>query len=451
MKKTHHLIVIVTCVLILLGSINVFGQDWPQWRGSNRDAKVTKFAVPDKWPEKLTQKWKIQVGEGTDSTPALVGNRLYVFTRQDGNEVTLCLNADTGDEIWKNSYEAEARVTADRAHPGPRSSPAVADGMVVTFGISGMLSCLDAATGDVKWRKNDFPDDLPRFNTAMSPIIEDGLVIGQFGGQNNAAVVAYNLSDGQQKWKWNSPGTNHSSANVMTVEGTKMVVVMTVSNVVGIKITDGTLQWQMPFDPGRRQCVTPIIDGQNVICCGGEGIKAIAIKKEGDKFAVNELWTYSDNMVEYNTPVLKDGMLYAFSQRGNYFCVNAKTGQAAWTQSSDSTSLNSRPGGNLNMVFASYAAGGGGGGMRGGRGGGRGGRGGGMMGGSGFGSVVDAGSVLIGLNSSAKLVVFEPSKTEFKELASYQVSDGQTYAYPVVSGNRIYIKDQVSLAMFTIE
>jgi outer membrane protein assembly factor BamB len=230
-----------------------------------------------------------------------------------------------------------------------------------------------------------------------------------------------------------------------------MVVVMTASNVVGIKITDGTLLWEMPFDPGRRQCVTPIIDGQNVICCGGEGIKAVAIKKDGDKFVIDELWTYSDNMVEYNTPVLKEGMLYAFSQRGNYFCVNAKTGQAAWAQPSENAGLKSLPDGNMNMVFASYAAGGGGG-MRGGRGGGgmRGGRGGGM-GGSGFGSVVDAGSVLIGLNSTAKLVVFEPNKTEYKELAEYQVSDGQTYAYPVVSGNRIYIKDQVSLAMFTIE
>jgi outer membrane protein assembly factor BamB len=450
MKKTHHLIVIVTSFLILFGSINVFGQDWPQWRGSNRDAKVTKFTLPDKWPDKLTQKWKIPVGEGTDSTPALVGNRLYVFTRQGGEEVILCLNADTGDEIWKDSYEAEANTSADRDHPGPRSSPAVADGMVVTFGISGTLSCLDVS-GKLKWRKNDFPGELPRFNTAMSPIIEDGHCIGQFGGQNNAAVVAYNLSDGQQKWKWNSPGTNHSSANVMTVEGTKMVVVMTASNVVGIKIADGTLLWEMPFDPGRRQCVTPITDGQNVICCGGEGIKAVAIKKEGDKFVVNDLWTYSDNMVEYNTPVLKDGMLYAFSQRGNYFCVDAKTGQAAWTQSTGTTGLNSLPSHGVNMAFASYAAGGGGGGMRGGRGGGmRGGRGGGM-GGSGFGSVVDAGSVLIGLNSSAKLVVFEPNKTEYKELASYQVSDGQTYAYPVVSGNRIYIKDQVSLAMFTDE
>ena len=165
MKKTHQFLIVVSSI-IFISSVSVLGQDWPQWRGPDRDAKVNKFTVPDKWPDKLTQKWKIPVGEGTDSTPALVGGKLFVFTRQGGQEVILCLNADTGDQIWKDSYEAEANTRADQAHAGPRSSPAVSDGMVVTFGISGTLSCLDV-NGNLKWRKNDFPGDLPRFNTAM--------------------------------------------------------------------------------------------------------------------------------------------------------------------------------------------------------------------------------------------------------------------------------------------
>ncbi|MBL7188082.1 MAG: PQQ-binding-like beta-propeller repeat protein [Phycisphaerae bacterium] len=236
----------------------------------------------------------------------------------------------------------------------------------------------------------------------------------------------------------------------MTVEGTRMVVVMTANNVVGINIADGSLLWEMPFDPGRgRQCVTPIIDGQTVICCGGQGqgMKAVGIKKQGDKFALAELWNYTENYVEYNTPVLKEGLLFAISNRGSFFCVNAKTGQAAWTQSSGGTGLNSLPGSGLTVTFASERGGGArrgrGGGMRGGRGGG--------MGGGGFGSVIDAGSVLIGLNSSSRLVVFEPSNKEYKELASYQVSNGHPYACPIVSGNRIFIKDQESVTLFTVE
>ena len=181
--------VIVGCT-VLVSAAGVLAQDWPQWLGPNRDGKLSGFTAPQKWPAELTQKWKVTVGVGTDSTPALVGDRLFVFTRQGGDEVILCLDAGTGKEKWKNNYGAEARTSADRGHAGPRSSPAVANGMAVTFGISGALSCLDAASGNLKWRKNDFPGALPRFNAAMSPIIVDDLCIGQFGGQGNAAVAA---------------------------------------------------------------------------------------------------------------------------------------------------------------------------------------------------------------------------------------------------------------------
>ncbi len=452
--KRKNLFIIV-CIVVLNAGFSV-AQDWPQWRGPNRDAKVTRFTVPDSWPEELTQKWKITVGEGTDATPALVGDRLYVFTRQGGEEVTLCLNADTGKEIWKDSYEAPANLSADRSHPGPRSSPAVADGMIVTFGISGTLSCLDAASGELKWRKNDFEGNLPRFNTAMSPVIVDGLCIGQFGGQEGGAVAAYELSTGNQKWKWDSPGTTQSSSNLMTVGDMKIAVVMTANNVVGINIADGALLWEIPFEAGRnRQCVTPIVDGQKVICCGGQGqgMKAVEIKKEGDKFTVNDLWTYSENYVEFGTPVLKNGYVFAVSRQDEYFCVNAENGQEAWIKST--ALLDNMSNSNVTTVFAAMGGGRGGGmGGRGGRGGGmggRGGRGGGMGGTAGYGTVVDAGSVLIGLIASGQLTVLEPNGKEYKELASYKVGDGPIYAYPVVSGNRIYVKDQTSLALWTVE
>lgn len=454
----HKTLLLIICIFIVNSGI-VFGQDWPQWLGVNRDGKVTGFKAPATWPEKLTEKWKIAVGEGTDSTPILVGDKLYVFTRKEGSEVLYCLNAETGKEIWKDSYEAPANISADRDHSGPRSTPAFSNGMIVTFGISGTLSCLDATSAQVKWRKNDFPGQLPQFNAAMSPIIVDDMVIGQFGGkQGNAAVVAYDIKTGDQKWKWDSPGTSHSSPNVTTIDGTKMVIVMTANTVVGLKTSDGTLLWTVPFAGRGRQCVTPIIDGQNVILCGGNdiGIKAVAIKKDGDKFTAEDVWTHTVESVEYNTPTLKDGFLYAFSRNNNYFCLDAKTGKLAWTQSTTSTAADTVIGNGITITPAGFGGGRGGGrggamgGGRGGNMGGGGGRGGGM-GSAGYGSIVDAGSVLIGLNSSSKMVVLEPNNKEYKELVTYQVSTGQTFAYPVVSGNNIYIMDQTSIALLTIE
>src|SRR5262249_29704555 len=149
-------------------------QDWPQWRGPNRDAKATGFTAPTTWPKEPTRKWQVKVGDGV-ATPALVGDKLYVFSRQEGNEGIRCLAAADGKEIWADKYEAAGFNGPDSGFPGPRSSPAVADGKVVTLGVQGTLSCLDAASGTVVWRKNDFKGSLPRFHTSSSPIIVDGL------------------------------------------------------------------------------------------------------------------------------------------------------------------------------------------------------------------------------------------------------------------------------------
>jgi hypothetical protein len=81
----------------------VIADDWPQWRGPHRDGKVAGFKAPEKWPEQLTQKWKVIVGVG-DSTPALVGDKLYTFGRQDADEVIQCLDAASGKAVWENRY-----------------------------------------------------------------------------------------------------------------------------------------------------------------------------------------------------------------------------------------------------------------------------------------------------------------------------------------------------------
>ena len=108
--------IIVGCLALLDGS-GIFGQDWPQWRGPNRDAKATGFTAPQTWPKSLTKKWKVTVGNGV-ATPALVGDKLYVFARRGAEEVACCLDATTGKELWADKYAAKAASGPASDFPG---------------------------------------------------------------------------------------------------------------------------------------------------------------------------------------------------------------------------------------------------------------------------------------------------------------------------------------------
>lgn len=423
MKIANRITMLVLSCLAATMAGGALGQDWPQWRGPNRDGKAPDFKAPKAWPKELTQKWKVAVGDGA-STPALVGDKLYVFSRQEGSEVLRCLDAATGKELWQEKYESLGATAPASAFSGPRSSPTVADGKVVTLGVRGMLSCVDAATGKKLWRKDDF-QAYPRFHPSSSPIIVDGLCIAQLGGQGNGGIVAYDLGTGDEKWKWTGDGPGYASPVLMTVSGAKLIVAETDRKIVAVGASDGKLAWETPFAVQGMgyNAATPIVDGQTLIYAGsGRGAKAVKIDKGGEGFVAKELWSNSEKSVQFNTPVLKNGLLYGLTAGNEFFCLNAQNGQSAWS-----------------APAAQGDAGGGGG--RGGRGGGRG----------GYGSIVDAGSVLLALTPSSQLVVFEPSDKELKQLASYKVADAPTHAYPIASGNRLFIKDKDSLILWTVD
>jgi outer membrane protein assembly factor BamB len=166
-----------------------------------------------------------------------------------------------------------------------------------------------------------------------------------------------------------------------------------------------------------------MVDGQTVIYSGsgGRGTKAVKIEKQGDALAAKDLWSNPENGVQFNTPVVKNGLVFGISERDSLFCINGQTGKTAWT------------------APVAQAIGGGQSG------------GGGRMGGGGYGSIVDAGPVLLALTPKSQLLVFEPSDKEFKQLAKYKVADADTYAYPVVAGNRLFVKDSNSVTLWTIE
>lgn len=400
---------VLLCCVLLTTAACAFAQDWPQWRGPGRDGKVASFTVPAPWPTTFTQKWRVAVGAG-DATPALVGDRLYVFTRQGDQEVISCLSAADGSLVWQDKYNAPAASGPSARHPGPRSSPAVGDGKVVTLGLTGTVSCLDAAAGTVVWRKDPFPGVTPRFYTASSPLITDGMGIVHVGGPGNGAIIAFDLATGDEKWRWGGEGPDYGSPVLMTADGVKQVVTLTEKSVVGVGAADGKLLWQIPFAPSGMayNATTPIIDGQTVIfTAAGRGTHAVKVEKQGDAFVPTELWANPDIGCQFCTPVLEGGFLFGLSRSGNLFCIDAQSGKTAWV---DATQRDR----------------------------------------GGFCPMLSVGTAILALPSSGDLFVFQPSSAQYTELAHVKVADTAVYATPVMSGNRVFVKDQDNLTLWTV-
>jgi outer membrane protein assembly factor BamB len=418
----------------------VSAQDWPQWRGANRDAKVTGFHAPQTWPPKLTQKWKVTVGDGV-ATPAFVNNQLFVFSRQDGNTVIRCLNAETGKEVWSKKYESDDAEGAAARFPvlGPRSSPTVASGKIVTLDTRDTLCCFDAASGNQLWRKDDI-HSWPRFFASSSPIVVDGLCIAQLGGDRDGGIFAFDLATGNEKWKWTGDGPAYGSPALTTIDKTKIIIAPTAHHMVAVGASDGKLLWEMPYTQGRYNAASPMADGQTLIYAGPtKGITADKLVLKDGKLTTENLWKNPDNSVLYDTPVLKNGLLFGLSTLDSLFCVNASTGKTAWNAAVGKTSSAAPAAAPKAAAQTEGRRGRGGRGRRGGGGGG------------GYGSIVDAGDVLLAISPAAELIAFQPSEKAFVELARYKVADGSTYCYPVIIGSRIYIKDKNSVMLWTFD
>lgn len=408
MKTSANIKKCLFLAIILFVYSGVQSQDWPGWRGENRDAKVTGFKSPGTWPGQLTQIWQQKIGLG-DASPAFVGGKIYLNVKQDSSEVALCIDAATGTTIWRTVLNPAPEVTGGaRTHPGPRSTPEVKNGKVYLIGAGGKLNCLDAKTGKVVWKNESFTE-VPVFFAAMSPLVVEGKCIVHLNGKENGTVVAFNADNGEIVWTLKGEPSTYSSPLLMKTGSEEIIVLQTETDVIGIS-KSGSLLWKIPT-PGEQRFYnssTPVIDGQSVIVCGqGKGTKSFKIEKAGDKYSFAENWVNPDFGTSFNTPVLKDGFIYAHDARlGKAFCLNAVTGKTCWA---DTVAQNR------------------------------------------FVSTLDLGKELLSLPANGKLQVFEPSHEKYVQKAMYKIAETEVYAHPLVVGDKIFIKEQELLTCWLVK
>jgi outer membrane protein assembly factor BamB len=407
--RTTALIGITLAGLTAVLSAQNTALDWPQWRGPSRDGTLASFTEPKAWPDTLVRKWKIDVGTGY-ATPIVVGNRVYAFTRQDVNEVMRALDASSGKVVWETSYPApfEMNSATARHGPGPKSTPTFANGRLFTLGMSGIVTAFDATTGKQLWQKPAPPVE-PHFHTAQSALVDRGLVILHVGGHNQGALTAFDAATGTVKWAWNGDGPGYGSPILAEFGGTRQVIVFSQGSLIGVDAANGQLLWRVPFEARSiTNSITPLVYGQTVIVSGqGKPLTAYRVSKQNDQWAAELAWANDELQMSFSNPVLVGDAVFSLSplNSGQFFWADAKTGKTLWRSAP-------RQAGNA--------------------------------------AIVRAADYLFVLKDDGQLMVARSTPGGFEPLKSYTVADSATWAPPVISGNRVFVKDVSTLALWTL-
>jgi len=384
-----------------------WAQDWPQWRGPNRDAVASSAPSRGAWPERLKLQWKVNVGEG-HSSPVVAEGRIYLHSRQGEREVVSCLRPENGQVIWRESYAAPYSVISVAASHGKgvKSTPVVWGGLICTLGISGILSCFDAQTGKPQWRK---AFAAPEYGTAMSPVAESGLFIAHVGQKGGGALIAFDARTGEEKWSWNEDGPAYTSPIVVELAGVRQVVTQSRRNIIAVSASSGALLWRIPFTTAYDQnIVTPVLYRDLLIFSGLRNpVVAVRVSKRGSGYFTDTVWQNKDLPMYMSSPVASGDLLFGFTNRnsGQFFCLDLRNGSPLWTSAG-------RQGDNA--------------------------------------AIVDAGSVLLLLTTDAHLTVAGKSAQAFEVVRQYSVADSLTWAHPVVLKHGILIKDATTLALWLV-
>ncbi|MBX3415370.1 MAG: PQQ-like beta-propeller repeat protein [Pirellulales bacterium] len=317
--------------------------EWPQWRGPQRDGVWREDGVVEKFDvERLPLKWSVPISSGY-SGPTVADGRVYVTDRvlePAQIERVHCFDWKSGQEIWLHSYDCDYSNVGYQA--GPRASVIVDDGRAYSLGTMGHLFCFDAATGKILWQHDchaEYRIEMPIWGISASPIVVDDLVIAQIGGAEGACIVAWDKQTGEERWKALEDRASYSAPILIEQAGKQVLVCWTGDHVAGLDPKTGSVYWQHPFMPTRMviAITTPVVDGDKLFVSSFyDGSLMLLLLP--DKPAVEQIWRRlgpDENHTEslhsiISTPYLKGDYVYGVDSYGELRCLEAATGDRVW-------------------------------------------------------------------------------------------------------------------------
>lgn len=387
--------------------------DWPQWRGPNRDGISKETGLLKSWPSdgpKLL--WSVQgLGEGF-SAPSVVGNVLLTMGNRDGQEFVLALDVeDAGKTLWATPIGAVRH--SGSGYPGPRCTPTVDGTRVYALGLNGDLVCLELKTGELVWKRDlvgDFGGVTPRWGYSESVLVDGPWVLCTPGGEK-ASIVALDKTTGQVVWE--SPiGAEPAYASIVTAEfaGVKQYVQFMDPGVFGVAAKDGTPLWRYDAPANGTANISTALVFQNLVFAAsgyGTGGGAAVIEPRGAVFIALEKFYTHDMKNHHGGMVIVDGHLYGSSDPGALTCIEMATGETKWQERSP---------GKCSLVY------------------------------------LDGQLITRSERSKVCLINVSPTGCEIVgEFTEADPSDKPSWPHPVVANGRLYLRDQGALSCYELK
>jgi outer membrane protein assembly factor BamB len=321
----------------LASSLLAASSEWTQWRGPNRDGRSAETGLLKEWPSGgPALAWKsTELGAGYGSISAS-GSQLFSMGDKGGNSYVIALARADGKSLWQTKV-GQAGAPGWGGFSGPRCTPTIAEGLVIAVDQWGDLVCVDAATGKEQWRKNyekDFGAKRPEWGFAESPLVDENRVVVMPGGQQGA-MVALHLKTGKTLWRTTSftDDAQYSSAVVASIGGMRQYIQLTMASLVGVGPADGHVLWKTRFKGATAVIPDPIVAGNQIYVTSGYGTGCNLFNISGTgPFTVAQEYA-NKVMVNHHGGVVKDGdYLYGYSDGKGWTCQKFQTGEAVWTE-----------------------------------------------------------------------------------------------------------------------
>ena len=382
--------------------------DWPGFRGPERDGAVHGVTIMTDWdaapPRPL---WRQRIGPGWSSV-AVVGDLLFTQEQRGQDEAVVCLNAGSGREVW--AHTDPARFWDGQAGAGPRATPTFAGGRIYALGATGILNCLDAATGAREWSHDVAADAgarAPLWGFSSSPLVAGGLVVVFAGGDKG--LLAYHADSGKLAWTAPAGNMSYSSPQLAVFGDQEQVLFLGDRGLMAVAPASGAVLWEYAGDQalGLPRCTQPQPLGKGQVLFGSEpdrGTVLLDVTRQGKGWSAAPRWSSRQLKPSFNDFVVHRGAAFGFDG-GIFCCLDVGTGKRRWKDG--------RYGHGQVLLLADQA-------------------------------------LLLVAAENGEVVLLAADPERHRELGRFQAIDGKTWNHPVIAHGRLYVRNAEEIACYDL-